>query len=110
MHLPELSLLSGTMRSFGSLEGILVKVERGAAEDVLHLPGVDVIAFDLWKHLFGVAAAKRTLVVGKLDQCDLRAWLALEWLVSDADRGFRDGLGTGLARPDSLHLRAVLLD
>src|SRR6267142_5317750 len=110
MHLPELSLLSGAMRGFGSLEGLLVKVERKVEEDVLELAGADVIALDLWKHLFGVASAKRTLVVGELDQCDLRAGLTLEWLVRDADRVFREGVGDRPALQDSLDLLEVLLN
>src|SRR5260221_3786651 len=77
MHFPVFPLVLSTACRFCSLERVLVdRLEGKVPCDKFDLPSSYVIFFDLWPRLTDVSAAERSLIVGKLDQRELSAFLS----------------------------------
>ena len=73
VHLPVLPLSTRTVGCFGRLEGLFMNGGEGkVAEDVFDLPGCDVIALNLGQGLPDVPRAIGTLIIGKLDEGQIR--------------------------------------
>ena len=68
VHLPELALVAGAVRSLGRFEGEPVdRLEREVEGRVAELARLYVLLFDLRVRLTDVSGAERSLVVGELD-------------------------------------------
>ena len=92
MHLPEFPLLSCAVSRLGRLERIPVdRLQRKVADDILELSCLDVVALDLWQRLTDVSRAEWSLVIGKIDQRQLRAFLSFEGGIGDIQNDI-DGL------------------
>ena len=86
VHLPVLSLVSRTVGGLRRLEGILVdRLQGKVADDVFELAGLDIVLLDLWQRLTDVAGAEGSLVVGEVDEGELRRPLAFEGSIRDAE-------------------------
>src|SRR5437016_14665609 len=86
VHLAALALFSRTVHRFMSLERLRMnRFDREVAEDILHASSLDVLPIDLRKRLMRVPGAKRALVIGKLDDGNLRIALSVEGRAIDVD-------------------------
>ncbi len=86
MHLPIFSLVGGAVGGLARFEGIGVKLlNRKIPENILDLARLDVLLLDLGQRLTDVPGAKRSLVVGKIDDSHLSVFLAQEGIIIDAD-------------------------
>ena len=78
MHFPEFALLAGAADCLSRLKCIGMDGFQGKVEvDILDFSSLDIIFHDLRKRLTDVSSAKRSLVIGELDQCQLCIPVAL---------------------------------
>jgi len=113
MHLPEFSLFARAFRCLGRLEGVFVnRFQRKVAEDILQLACLDIVSLDLWQRLTDVSGAKRSLVVGKVDERELRVSVPFEGIAIDAQNNvLRFALWGGRSRSQKIfNLLELLLN
>src|SRR3972149_6919246 len=93
MHLPEFSLVACAVGRLGRFESIFVdRLQGKVTDDIFQLAGLDVLAVDLGQRLTDVAGAEGSLVIGEVDERQLRAFLTFEGSISNAKN---DVLGFG---------------
>ena len=106
MHLPVFTLVAGAVSGLCRLQGAGVELfDWKVAVDIFYLARLDVLLLDLGQRLTDVPGAKRSLVVGEIDDRHLRISFAQEGIIIDADDNvFRlwPWARPGSDRPDSL--------
>ena len=110
MHLPEFSLFACAVGCLGGLECLFVDRFQGkVAGDIFQLAGLDVLAVDLGQRLTDVAGAEGSLVIGEVDERQLRGFLAFEGSISNVENdvlgfGWSGGRSSTQEIPDLLKL------